>query len=212
MADIRIQSMVTGMAATNVYFVQNTATKEMLIIDPADDAAAIKRRINAAEGKPVAILLTHGHFDHILAAEDIRQTYGIPVYVEEEDEKVLEDARYNLSGLWASAFTIKADHQVKDGSVLHLAGLEIHVLHTPGHTWGSCCFYLPVEKVLFSGDTLFCGSYGRTDFATSSARDMTESVHRLLRELPEETEVYPGHDMFTTIADEKRWNPLAYGM
>ena len=212
MTGIRIQSMMTGMAATNIYFVQNTETKELLIIDPADDAAMIKRRVAAMEGKPVAILLTHGHFDHILAAETIRETYGIPIYVEEEDEKVLEDARYNLSGLWAAPFTIKADRQVKDGEVLHLAGQEIHVLHTPGHTWGSCCYYIPKEKVLFSGDTLFCGSYGRTDFATSSSSDMVRSVHRLLRELPEDTEVYPGHDCFTTIADEKMYNPLAYGM
>lgn len=210
MTEIRIQSFVTGMAATNVYFLQNAETKELIIIDPADDAASIKRRISAMEGVPVAILLTHGHFDHILAAEDIRGSFGIPIYVEEEDEKVLEDARYNLSGLWDVPFTIKADRQVKDGDVLHIAGLEIQVWHTPGHTWGSCCYYLPREKVLFSGDTLFCGSYGRTDFITSSSRDMTESVHRLLRELPEEVEVYPGHNMYTTIGDEKLYNPLSF--
>ena len=212
MAEIRIQSMVTGMVATNVFFVQNAETKEMLIIDPADDAAAIRRRVSAMEGKPVAILLTHGHYDHMLAAEAIRDAYGIPVYIEEDDEKVLEDARYNLSGMWSVPYTMKADRLVKDGDVLHLAGLEIHVILTPGHTWGSCCFYLPEEKVLFSGDTLFCGSYGRTDFPTSSARDMAESVHRLLRELPEDTEVYPGHEAFTTIGDEKMFNPLAYGL
>jgi glyoxylase-like metal-dependent hydrolase (beta-lactamase superfamily II) len=105
---------------------------------------------------------------------------------------------------------LKADRYLTDGQTLDICGFSIRVLRTPGHTTGSCCFFFPEDGVLFSGDTLFCESYGRTDFPTGSSREMTESIHRLLREIPENTEVYPGHALCTTIAREKRYNPLAF--
>ena len=209
MAEMKVQNLVLGMVATNCYFLLNTDTKELILVDPADESEAIEEKVRALEGMPVAILLTHGHFDHMLAADELRKKYQIPVYVHELDETVLEDASLNLSGLWSSSFTMKADKQLKDAEVFRLAGFEIQVLHTPGHTVGSACYYFPEQKVLMSGDTLFCQSYGRTDFPTSSTRDMRASIQRLLRELPEDTAVYPGHEMATTIAMEKRYNPLA---
>ncbi len=209
MAEIQIRSMMLGMVGTNVFLLQNTETKEVIVIDPADRADAIDRQIRGMEGKPVAILLTHGHFDHIQAVDTLRDTWKIPVYAEESEAEVLGNAMKNLSGMWGTAYTTFADKLVRDGDVLELAGLRIQVLHTPGHTQGSCCFYLPEEKVLFSGDTLFYCSYGRVDFPTSSAKDMKESVQRLLRELPEDVAVYPGHESFTKIGFEKRYNPLA---
>lgn len=209
MAKIEIQNLVLGMVATNVFFLKNTETKELIVIDPADRAEIIEQKIAAMEGKPVAILLTHGHFDHIYALDQIRDAYQIPVYAHELEEEVLEQASKNLSRDMGLPYVTKADRLFREGDELDLAGLKIRVLHTPGHTQGSCCFYLPDEKVLFSGDTLFCGSYGRVDFPTSSTRDMVESIHRLLRELPEDTNVFPGHEMFTTIGMEKRYNPLA---
>ena len=209
MAKIQIQNLVLGMVGTNVFFLQNTDTKELIVIDPADRADVIDRKIGEMEGKPVAILLTHGHFDHIMAVEEIRQKYQIPLYAEEHEEEVLENPGKNLSAGWGQAVSLQADHLLKDGQEIELAGLRIRVLHTPGHTQGSCCFYLPEEKVLFSGDTLFYGSYGRIDFPTSSGMAMKASVQRLLNELPEDVDVYPGHEMFTRIAFEKRYNPLA---
>lgn len=209
MAQIIVQNLVLGMVATNTYFLMNPETKEMLLVDPADEAEAIGRKIDAMGGKPAAILLTHGHYDHMLAADEIRRKYGIFVYAHEMEEQVLEDAALNLSGFWSSAYTTKADCLVKEGEVLRLAGYEIRVMHTPGHTQGSVCYYFPEQKILMSGDTLFCESYGRTDFPTSSARDMQKSVRRLLAELPEETAVYPGHQCSTSIDMEKRFNPLA---
>ena len=209
MAKIQIQNLVLGMVGTNVFFLQNTDTKELIVIDPADRADVIDRKIGEMEGKPVAILLTHGHFDHIMAVEEIRQKYQIPLYAEEHEEEVLENPGKNLSAGWGQAVSLQADRLLKDGQEIELAGLRFRVLHTPGHTQGSCCFYLPDEKVLFSGDTLFCCSYGRIDFPTSSGRDMENSIFRLLHELPDDTEVYPGHEGFTTIAYEKRYNPLA---
>lgn len=209
MAKIQIHSMVLGMVGTNVFLLYNEETKEVVIIDPADNAGLIEEQINKLGGKPVAILLTHGHFDHILAAGELRETYGIPIYLEEEEVDVLGDTVKNLSSTWGSAFTLQADKLVKEGDEITLAGVTMRVLHTPGHTKGSCCFYLPEEKILFSGDTLFYGSYGRIDFPTSSGAQMKESVHRLLTELPDEVQVLPGHEMFTQIGFEKRINPLA---
>ena len=118
----------------------------------------------------------------------------------------------NLSGSWASAHVLLADQWVCDGKKLDLAGFSIEVFHTPGHTAGSCCYYLPEEEVLFSGDTLFAQSVGRTDFPTGSGRQIAESVRRLLSTLPDDTMVYPGHMDTTTIGFEKKYNPLSGAM
>ena len=153
----------------------------------------------------MAVMLTHGHYDHMLAADagcggNIRFRSN----VHELDEAVLEDSMLNLSGLWSRAYTMKADRLVKGGRYLPAGGFYAAL-----DCQGSVCYYFPEQKVLISGDTLFCQSYGRTDFPTSSMRDMQKSVRRLLTELPEDTAVYPGHEMATTIAMEKRYNPLA---
>ncbi|MFQ9394009.1 MAG: MBL fold metallo-hydrolase [Lachnospiraceae bacterium] len=120
---------------------------------------------------PKAILLTHGHRDHIGAVPELRKHYGIPVYVGAEDQEMLGDADKNLStGLFGKPMTLQADQLLKDKDQLELAGFSIQVFHTPGHTPGGCCFYFPEEQVLFSGDTLFCGSVGRTDFPGEQLR------------------------------------------
>lgn len=210
MSKIQIQSLVLGMVATNVFFVQNTETRELILIDPADRADVIVRKISEMDGIPVAVLLTHAHFDHIMALEEVRNRYSIPVYAHEDEEAVLEDPMKNLSGMQGASLSLHADRLLKDNEEFELAGFTFRVLHTPGHTQGSCCYYLADEKVLFSGDTLFCGSYGRVDFPTSSARSMEDSVFRLVHELPEDVNVFPGHEMFTSIGFEKRYNPLAH--
>lgn len=205
----KIEQMVLGMVSTNTWFLMNEENKELLIIDPADEAERIQRKISQMGGIPKAVLLTHGHFDHMMAADNLRETYNIPVYAYESEKALLENPRANLSGAWASPHVLCADQWVKEGEKLDLAGMHLQVFHTPGHTAGSCCYYLQEEAVLFSGDTLFAGSVGRTDFPTSSTRDMRESLHRLLAELPEETRVCPGHNEETTIGYEKRYNPFA---
>jgi hydroxyacylglutathione hydrolase len=205
----KLQSLVLGPIMTNVYFLENPETKEMILIDPADAAERIESKVREMDGTPVAILLTHAHFDHILALDAVRKTYQVPVYVEEKDEPVLENPEWNLSGWQGLSISTKADHLLRDGDILQLAGMEIHVLHTPGHTQGSCCYYLPDQKMVFTGDTLFCESYGRTDFPTSSAADIQNSVRRLLRELPPDTDVFPGHESFSRIEEERKYNPLA---
>lgn len=204
-----IASAVLGMVRTNCYFLINQETDEVLIIDPADDAAAIRNWCLNNRKKPAAILLTHGHFDHMLAAGELRESFGIKIYVGDGEQELLNNASWNLSAAWSSPAVLQADEFVKDGEILSLAGFQITVIATPGHTAGGISYYLPEEQVLFSGDTLFSGSYGRVDFPTSSMSQMAHSVRDKLLVLPEDTVVYPGHGEATTIGQEKRYNPLA---
>ncbi|MBR0397379.1 MAG: MBL fold metallo-hydrolase [Eubacterium sp.] len=208
MNKLEIKSLLLGNIMTNCYLLMNKETHEMLIVDPADQAFGIQKRVEAMEAKPVAILLTHGHFDHMLAADELRRKYNCEIYAHVKEKAVLEDPMLNLSGVWEAGTAVSADRYVTEGEQLELAGFRIQVLFTPGHTQGSCCYYFPDEGVLISGDTLFQGSCGRTDFPTSSVQDMMKSLKRLTDELPDETAVYPGHNAPTTIADEKRWNPF----
>ena len=206
---IKVNYRALGMLSTNCYVVENPDSQKVLIVDPGDSPLEIERQIDEIDGDPEAILLTHGHFDHMLAADALRKKYHIPVYVHEKEQHLLGDPKENLSGLWSKPYTMQADKTVKEGDVLHLADFEIHVLATPGHTAGGVCYYIPAAKTLFSGDTLFCESYGGYDFPTSSGRELTASVKRLLKELPGDVTVYPGHNDETTIEHEKRYNPLA---
>lgn len=204
-----VEQKVLGMVSTNTWFLKNKETGALLIIDPADQPLLIQQKVTAMEGKPEAILLTHGHFDHMMAADAVHSMYNIPVLALEVEKELLANPGYNLSGSWAAPCTLQADRWLKDGEILNLAGFSIQVLHTPGHTAGSSCYYLADEGILFSGDTLFAGSVGRTDFPTSSTRQMMSSVHMLLEQLPEDTRVCSGHGEDTTIAYEKRYNPFA---
>ena len=203
-----IEQLVLGMVGTNTWLIKNKESNELLIIDPADESARIEEKIDRMGGIPVAVLLTHGHFDHMLAADDLRDEYGIPIIACAAEQQVLTDSIKNLSGSWASAHVLLADQWVCDGKKLELAGFSIEVFHTPGHTAGSCCYYLPEEEVLFSGDTLFAQSVGRTDFPGGSSAEIVRSLHKLVDTLPEDTEVFPGHDASTTIGYEKRYNPF----
>ncbi len=204
-----VQKDILGPVFTNVYYGMNADTRELFIVDPAAAADRIAQHIARMEGKPVAILLTHGHFDHILAAEEIRRQYQIPIYACRQEEEMLREPSVNMTDRFSKTVSLSADRWLSDLEVFECAGFSVQMLHTPGHTVGSCCYYLKDEKVLFSGDTLFCGSVGRTDFPGGSMSQMRNSLHRLLDTLPGETEVYPGHDSQTTIDTEKRYNPFA---
>ena len=159
-------------------------------------------------GKPVAILLTHGHFDHIMAVEAVKEQYHIPVYACRQEEEMLREPSVNMTDRMRKPCSIVPDVFLNDLQVFEAAGFSVQMLHTPGHTKGSCCYYFKDEGALFSGDTLFCGSVGRTDFPGGSTADIVRSLHKLVDSLPEETEVFPGHDATTTIGYEKRYNPF----
>ena len=208
MGKLELQQMVLGPVYTNCYFVKNKETKELLIIDPADSPKRIFQKVEDMGAKPVGILLTHGHFDHIMALNELKKRYNVPVYAHEEEEDVLKQSSLNMSGMIGQIYTTQADIYVKDGEHLKLAGLDIIVLHTPGHTKGGVCYYLPEEKVLMSGDTLFHCSIGRTDFPTGSMSQLVRSVKEQLFVLPDDVQVYPGHDSVTSIGYEKQYNPF----
>lgn len=205
---IRVEFLVVGPVSTNCYLGINEESKEALIVDPGDRADQIQAMIEREGVKPVAILLTHGHFDHMMAAEELRRIYDIPVYAGDKEQEVLENASLNLStGFIRKSYTMTADHYLRDGEELVLAGSRIKVLETPGHTPGGCCYYLAEEGILFSGDTLFCQSVGRTDFPGGSFEEIKKSIKEKLFLLPPETICYCGHGEGTRIGREMERNP-----
>ena len=208
--NLAIRMMVLGPVQTNCYFLINEDTKEVLIVDPADRAQKIIEWINSEGLKPVAILLTHGHFDHIMGVQGVKKEYGIPVYASKDEVEVLADPQINVSTMMGAYLSMTADELFSDGDVLELAGMKLKVISTPGHTIGSVCFYMEEEKVLISGDTLFEASVGRSDFPTGSSRQLIESIKTRLFVLPDDTDVFPGHGGTTNIAYEKAHNPFIY--
>lgn len=206
---MRVETITVGAMGTNCYLAWDETTRRGFFVDPGEQAEKIIQVCSRYQVKPEAILLTHGHFDHIMAAKKIKQQYDIPVYAGVHEEELLADSEMNLSGMWAVPYTMKADKLVTDKEVLSIAGMEITVLETPGHTPGGVCYYIKKENVLFAGDTLFCESYGRTDFSGGSMFALLRSLRGKLFVLPEETDVYPGHGQATSIGYEKTHNPAA---
>ena len=205
---MNIKTLPVGQLETNCYVVVNEQRLECVVIDPGDESNTILDYIEDNKLKCCAIMLTHGHYDHIMAVEELRKEYGIPVIAHEEEKQILENPRGNLSTMIGMPFTVKADRFVKDEELLVTAGFSIRVLHTPGHTIGGCCYYLADENLLFSGDTLFWESVGRTDFPTGSMSALVRSIKEKLMVLPESTRVYPGHMGSTSIENEKQNNPF----
>lgn len=199
---------VLGSFATNCYTVANTETREAVIIDPGARPEYLIKMYENQKLKPVAILLTHGHVDHIGAVAGLRAQYpDIKVYAGVEEKDVLNRPELNLSLMFGSEMSMDADIYVADGEVISLLGHDITCIHIPGHTKGGTCFYIEDEELLFSGDTLFCRSVGRSDFPTGDGEALIENIQKKLLVLPEKVLVYAGHDNRTTIGDEKRMNP-----
>ncbi len=198
---IDIQRAVCGAYQENAYVVRAGGRDDCVVIDPGDDLAQIEGMVGGA--KPGAILLTHGHFDHTLAAQPLAEKTGAPVYIHPGDIQMLNDAR--LCSYDPDVCRLPAPSGLPAlplGDRLNAAGIDFEVLHTPGHSRGSVCLYLPGEGVLFSGDTLFRAGYGRMDLYGGSPEEMVRSLRRLF-ELPAEIRVYPGHGEATTIGAER---------
>lgn len=221
---IRIENIVLGMCATNCYavfdggaktpggYVDDGQLKEAVIIDPAADAACIEAMIARYKLRPVAVLLTHGHFDHLSAADAVRRRYGIKVYAGNEERSVMNSSSSNLSlPFTGEGMTFEADEYFKPGEELDFAGFRIGTIPVPGHTIGSVCYYFEEQKVLFSGDTLFAGSVGRSDFPTGNAGQLIRAIKSGLMSLQDDVKVYPGHGESTTIGCERVNNPFIQG-
>lgn len=205
---MKIERFVIGPIGTNCYIVINEETKECFVADPAACPPELVSHIRSTGLKVQAVLLTHGHFDHIMGIDDFVREFPVPVYAHEAEKELLENAQLNSSAMYGMEYTYSGAEYLKDGQVLTIAGFEIHVIYTPGHTAGGCCYYIPAEHVLISGDTLFHASIGRTDLPTGSSSQLVRSVREKLMVLPEETKVYPGHMEETTIGYEKKYNPF----
>ena len=204
---MKVEKFVTGIISTNCYLVINEDTKQAVVIDPAACPSYLMSHIKSEGLKVEAILLTHGHFDHIMGIDGFLSEFDVPVYVHEDDADAMEDPALNQFSTYTSGYTFGKAQYLRDRQTLELAGYTFQVIHTPGHTKGGCCYYVASEDVLFSGDTLFQNSVGRTDFVNSSTSDLVHSVREKLFLLPDDTMVYPGHMGETKIGHEKKYNP-----
>ena len=208
MSEIKIGRMVLGICQTNTYFIYREGCPDAVIVDPADQGDKIYSALERNGFQVKAVLLTHGHFDHIWGIEGLKSVADVPVYADEAEAEVLGDARKNVSAQMHRSCTMEADEYLKDGQKVELAGITFQMISTPGHTAGGCCYYIEEAGFLVSGDTLFQESVGRTDFPTGSMGTLVRSIKEKLFVLPEDTKVYPGHGDSTTIAHEKKYNPF----
>lgn len=208
MGKLCIGRMVMGMVETNCYFVYDEDNKkDVIVIDPAKDGVCDK--LNSKGIGIKAIFLTHGHFDHIMGVNELRDLTGAKVYAYKDEANLLSDADLNASSQIRAPYTVDADVLLNDGDELSvIAGHPCKVMSTPGHTSGSCCLYFYEDDVIFTGDTLFAGSVGRTDLPTGNGEDIMNSVKMLCDVLPSGTKVYPGHGESSDIDTEKKYNPF----
>ncbi len=203
---MEIKLEIVGNMQENTYFVIEEETKNAIVIDPGAEA---EKLINVAEKNKLNlkyIVLTHAHFDHIGACQQIKEKFNIPIIAGEGEDILLENGKNNLSSVYGETIELKADKFLKDGEILKFGeSLEFKTIQTTGHTPGGICLYFENEKVLFSGDTLFYGSIGRTDFPYGNTKDLINSLNKL-KNLPDETVVFSGHGNKTTIGTEKNIN------
>jgi glyoxylase-like metal-dependent hydrolase (beta-lactamase superfamily II) len=202
---LNIDIVNVGIIGTNCYIIYNDK-KEAIVIDAGDDAHKIYNKVEELGVKVVALMLTHGHFDHISAVDEVAQHYGVTVYAGKGETRLLTDAKMNGSAYYRRDKTVSEFEKLEDNGDIELGGIKFKVMFTPGHTEGSVCYYVEDAKVLFSGDTLFKESVGRTDMATGDDKKIIESLDKLM-ELDDDVDVYPGHSEESTIGYERRFNP-----
>jgi glyoxylase-like metal-dependent hydrolase (beta-lactamase superfamily II) len=208
---MKIDYLILGGYQTNCYVLRNDeSARDCLILDPGLEAEELLEFLDEQKLNPAAVVLTHGHIDHIAGVALLRDRYPeIKVYIHNLDAEMLTEPINNLSSMTGSAFvTEPEDVSLQEGDVIDQAGVKLLVLHTPGHTPGGISLYSKQDGVVFVGDTLFADSIGRTDFPGGSMSQLLKSVREKLFTLPENTQVYPGHGPATTIAREKKYNPF----
>lgn len=189
---------------TNCYIVQDENTKETMVIDPGGEPEKIIEMLEILESKLKYIYLTHCHGDHIGALKELKDAKGGKILIHRNDVEGLYNKDISLTDyIGIHEIKLEADSRIDDGDKIHIGNLEFTVIHTPGHTAGGSCLYCEKQKLLFSGDTLFHGTWGRTDLPTSNFKDAIESITKKLLILPDDTIVYPGHGKSTMIEEEK---------
>jgi glyoxylase-like metal-dependent hydrolase (beta-lactamase superfamily II) len=205
-----LETVNVGALQVNCYIVSMGQERKAVIIDPGDSEEKIRRVLDRHRLTPACIINTHGHIDHI-GCDDV---FGVPVYAHRDEISLLKDSSLNFSSLFALSFSVKSTIKaLHDKEHIVVDGVELEVIHTPGHSPGGLCLLMkkPVTTVLFSGDTLFYESVGRTDFPGADSATLLESIREKLLVLSDDTVVYPGHGASSTIGHEKKHNPFLNG-
>lgn len=195
-----IKTVIAGMYEENCYLVMDEDTKELAIIDPGGQANVLAKEIKLLDAKPKFILLTHGHSDHVDGVVELVNEFNIPFYISEKEEEYMENDKFVFGSL------PKASGYLKEGNTLSLGSNNIKVIETPGHTQGGICFL--INDDLFTGDTLFHGSIGRSDFPGGNGMQLVKNIKEKLIPLGDDIKVYAGHGPSSTIGYEKRYNPF----
>lgn len=190
---------------TNCYIMQDEETKEAICIDPGGSIEKIIEMLKILNAKLKYIYLTHSHMDHIEKAEELKDIYGGEILISRKGAENINNPEINLSSMSGVELYTSVDSRVDDKDILHIGKIELEVILTPGHTNDGTSLYCKEEGIVFTGDTLMCMGYGRTDFPTGNLRELKKTLKKLFA-LPENTFVYPGHGIATTIGDEKNRN------
>ena len=207
---LKVYPMSLGMYQTNCYILSNG--DKAIIVDPGDEATKIITYLETNGLRPVAIFVTHGHFDHIGAVKEVQAKYEIPIYAHQDEMQYFTDSKYNSS--WKSGRPpieiqdLSAFKFISEDQIIEVLDQKIDVRHVPGHSLGSLAFYFKDAGIVIAGDALFKGSIGRTDLFNGNFEQLIKSIETKLFTLPDSTVVYTGHGPATTIADEKRTNPF----
>ncbi len=205
---IKVGQMALGMYQTNCYFLHKEGSSDTIVFDPADSGDYIFDSLKKNGLNVKAIVLTHGHFDHIYGVNKLRELSGAKVYSYIGEAKLLEDENLNCSVSVGRPAHVACDEYLHDGEDITFADMTFKTLYTPGHTEGSACYYFEEDKLLIAGDTLFCESIGRSDLPTGSGKTLINSITEKLMVLPDDVTVYPGHGESTTIGNERAYNPF----
>jgi glyoxylase-like metal-dependent hydrolase (beta-lactamase superfamily II) len=208
---IEIKMLTLGLASTNAYIVGDTDTGDALVIDPVDNAEKLQQAATDAGWTIKLILATHAHFDHVLASKPLKEMTDAPFYIHEDCVPMLETLPQQGQLFRMGTFPEGAEPDrlfSNERETVKLGAIELDTLYTPGHAPGHVAFYMPSENIVFSGDTLFYGSIGRTDLPGGDQARLLKSIREELLTLPDETRVLPGHMRETTIRFERQHNPF----
>lgn len=202
-----LETLCVGPFQVNCYILALASNSKAIIIDPGDECNRIKRLLNKHRLRPAFIVNTHGHADHI----GCNDAFDVPVYIHSQDLALLKDPKLNLSNFLMSPYKVKSEVKtLEDKENIEHNGIQLEVIHTPGHTPGGICLWMkkPSKKILFTGDTLFCQGIGRTDFPGADGDLIIESIKNKLFKLEDDIVIYPGHGASSVLGEEKKNNPF----